>query len=208
MPLALNDVVAVALRGTLFGQRILTLLHYQLVSTSSAVSAEGDLQNIANKIQADFSVPGTMFQTLLDCQTSDYLLESVRAQRISPTRTVYMETLAVLAGTNAGACNTPNLAACVSKRTAVLGRHGSGKVMVAGIPDNGITAGEFTPAYIATLQAFANQMPANLTVTAGTLTLRHGLFNPGPVPGFSGILEGIVRNRVSTMHRRTKGVGE
>lgn len=208
MALVLNDVIQVSIFGSLFSQRIITNLHY-IVNVAAGGSTEDQLKQIATDWTGGTgSVPGILTH-MLDCQGVEYNCDFVRAQRIFPTRTIYMQSNANDPGTHADPCTAPNIAASLLKRTATAGRKGVGRVQLAGIPQTAYVDGMITPVFSAAkLNVWCNDLLASYTTSVIIMTLVPGLYNPtGTGTHFSPLLQVIPEDTVRTMHRRTVRVG-
>lgn len=208
MALALDDVVSLSIWGTLFGQRIITVLHYA-VSVVSAGSTEDQLKQFANDwVSGTGSVPGSL-DHMLEAQGIEYTCDYVRAQRVSPTRTIFMQWNSNDVGTHADPCTTANIAISLQKRTATPGRKGVGRVQLAGIPQTGYADGSVNPVYeVAKLLPWCTDLMSSFTTSAGPVTFVPVLYNPtNPTPHYSPLIQVLPESTVRTMHRRTLRVG-
>lgn len=211
MALALNDIIEVSFRGTLFGQRILNTLHYVVSVAVGSGTTEDQLLHLASDIQGGLgSVPG-LKSHFLDCIAIQYTLDTIRAQRVYPARTVFQEVTSGDVGQYVVAdCKTPNIAASIFKRTATPGRMGVGRMQMAGVPDDGFSSGLINPGTIGVpLAIWAADMKLNFTTSAPVQTYGPCLYNPtGAGLRFSLITSTGVEDTLRTMHRRTLRVGE
>lgn len=209
MALAVNDIIQLSIRGTLFDQRIITVLHYAV-----NVSALGSDTDQLKQLTADWaagtgSLPGILSH-MLDCQGIQYTCNAIRAQRVYPTRTIYMETNSGDTGAHADDCTTANIAASLLKRTFTPGRMGIGRVQLAGIPQTAYAAGNVDNVFLATkLIPWSTDLKSTYTTSVSPVTYVPCLYNPtGPGTKISPIVNVIPEQTVRTMHRRTLRVGE
>lgn len=208
MALAVDDVVQVSIRGLLFNQRILTVLHY-VVSVAGSGSTETNLENIA----ADFAGAATaqdVINKYVAATSLDLGLSEIRAQRVFPTRTVYKAFAIARSGGDADNAATANMAASILKQTNTPGRRGIGRMQLAGLPNNAIAAGLLQDAYrLGALTDLANELKKGWSTVTGTaITLQPCLYNPGATPAYSIIVGTVPEITVRTMHRRTVLLGE
>jgi len=209
MALALSDVISVTIRGDLFGQTILTILHYAVSVPVAGGTVFGDLTDIAHTIGAGLG--GVVIKdTYLAAAGPQYTLQRVRAQRVAPTRSVYADDIVGESGTHADATKTVNVAASILKRSETPGRMGLGRVQYGPIPGTKLTAGDLDAGYVAgELTDLANALAANLTTAARVITLVPVVYNPAAAsPFFSVITSWVVQSAARTMHRRTLRLGE
>lgn len=208
MALAVDDVIQVSLRGTLFGQRILNILHYA-VNIASGGGTQLQLDDIAVSIGADTgSVPiaGDMLATL----SNAYKLDEVRAQRIHPIRTPYSQSLPGVAGGLAGQPNTANIALSITKRGLNAGRTGIGRVQIAGLPAAAWIGGSLDVAtFGAAITTMKNTFASSYNPAVFAITLVPVIFNPGgAAPHYQVVNSWVTQETARTMHRRTLFLGE
>jgi len=208
MALATGDVIQVSLRGTLYGQRILNILHY-VITVPHTGSDIDQLKDIATSIAADTGSQ-QIAATLLALVTADYKLDDVRAQRVYPTRSVYQQTANGNVGTDVGNARSVNSALSITKQGDRAGRKGIGRIQIAGISSNDMVSGLWDVTGLAgQLGDFINCVKASYTTAATPITMAPVIFNPtGPVDFYSPILAWTVQEEIRTMHRRTVRLGE
>lgn len=209
MALLTNDVISVTLRGDLFGQTILTVLHYVVAVPVSGGTVFGDLADLAHTIGAALDA-GTLKTFYLAAAGPQYTLQRVRAQRVAPTRSVYVDDVVGEVGTHADACKTVNIAASLLKRTGTPGRMGIGRVQFAPVPATKLVAGDIDSGYVGgELDDLAGALALNITTSARQFTVSPCIYNPtAATPFFSIITSWVVQSAARTMHRRTLRLGE
>lgn len=204
MGLVVNDIIAVTFKGEYDGQQIRNTFHYRCLTPGSSATAESDLLAVANDFAS--SVVNPLTSKMLDCQVSTMNWNGVTAQRVYPTRSIGMTHAAVFHGPVGGDGMPANSAIVLTKRTTTAGRMGTGSLHMTAIPSMWIVKSENSN--MAPYQALADQMLPQYTVTAVTLTLDPGLFNPSRPPTFFSKLFDVFPNKeVRTMRRRTVGRG-
>lgn len=208
MALAVGDVIQVSLRGTLYGQRILNVLHY-----SVAVAGSGTDFDQLNILTSNLVTGGGSVDPLVDFLAAiapQYQLEQVRAQRVYPARTVYAYTIDGRFGTFATGTELTNIAASLEKRTLTAGRMGIGRLQLAGIPTAAMDNGELTAAYKnAELSNLAQVLLLSITTSGPVVTYTPCLFNPTAAGAkFSPLFSIVINDSLRTMRRRTLRVGE
>jgi len=208
MALAIDDILEISFRGTLFGQRILNILHY-VVNVTGAGNTIDQLDEIAT----DFGTNGISTPIIgawSAAVTAAYNLDEIRVQRIYPTRTIYMRNLPDQGGTYAGTCPSANIAVSIQKRGTVVGRTSNGRVQIAGIPREGMQNGEIdVGGYGPLIGTLRDKLAANQTTSVTPLTIIPCIFNPNAAnPKYQIIQSWLVQLTLRTMHRRTLLVGE
>jgi hypothetical protein len=208
MALALGDVIQVSLRGTLYGQRILNVLHYSVAVAGSGTDFDQIDILTSNLVTGGGSVDPLV--PFLNAIAPQYQLEEVRAQRVYPTRTIYAYTIDGRFGTYATGTETTNIAASLEKRTLTPGRMGIGRIQIAGVPTAAMDNGECSAAYKATeLTDLAQALLLSITTSGPVVTYTPCLFNPtSPGAKFSPLFSIVVKDTLRTMRRRTVRLGE
>lgn len=208
MALAVGDILSVQLRGFLFAQRILNVLHYR-VAAAVAGGTDAQVLHLANVIGAGLG--GNLFKTRLLAATAvDYSLASVRAQRVWPTRTAYQDYVVGENGTIDVKCSSANIAASLQKRTGTPGRKGVGKFQLAGIVDNVMDNGELNVDYRTDqLGDLSTEINGEVVGTTYLISWLPVLFHPSEGADPYSLLTNVIpQSSVRTMHRRTLRVGE
>jgi len=205
MGLATNDVVQVTFFGTLFSQRIMTVLNYVVTQPAVGTSIAQDLDDIVTT----FGNPATAtlpLNKLLACQGPEVVQDYVRAQQIYTARSVYDQLAIASPGTHADSTKTANVAASVTKKSLLAGRHGIGRVQVAGVPDSQLVAGKLNGAYLTLLQTFGDTLIGEKTMAGGALKLKCVITRASGAVA-SAVSQTVPQDTVRTMHRRTVGLG-
>jgi len=208
MSLAVGDVIQVSLRGSLYNQRILTILHY-----SVAVAAGGTEYDQLSILTSNLVTRGGSadpIPQILAAQAPEYTLEEIRAQRVYPTRTVYAFTGDGRSGTYATGTEVTNIAASFEKRTLTPGRMGIGRLQLAGIPTAAMNNGELTAGYLAAeCSNLAQALLLGISTSGPIVTYTPCLYNPtAPVFKFSPLFSIVPMSTLRVMRRRTLRVGE
>lgn len=206
--MAVGDIVQVSFRSTLFNQRVLNIFHYVVNVAGTGTTIE-QLQAMANGFVADAMGVNFMTDFLLALGPA-FNLDSIRTQRVYPTRSIYTESTADMNGTFATDTELSNVAASILKRTETPGRMGIGRVQLAGIPTAAYANGELTAAYLATeMSNFAQDMLQPLNEPARGVTYIPCIYNPTAGGAkYSVLVAATPQSSIRTMHRRTVRVGE
>lgn len=207
MPIPVGNTVRIAYFATLFGQRIMSVFHYEVTANLSSNSLLADLQIIAGTF-SNSVVAGTPIKALLPLTTAQMQWDYVRAQVVSPAMTVYRQALIGQPGTHAGQTLMPNDAMSITKKSELFGRRGIGHIQLAGVPSEQIVAGKFTANYQAEAALNVIDLVLPVNTQAPQITLKHVLFHgiESGVPN-STVQQLIPQDTVRTMHRRTVGLG-
>lgn len=206
MSLSVDDVLILTFSGTLFEQRIMTVLRMVVVAGDPGPTNQDQLEAILTFFN-DPVGGGKPFNELLDCQTNQVMYSEARIQRIYPFRTVYYPQPCTGVGTGAGNAASANIAAVVRKRSNKIGRTGIGSVHVAGIAEVSMTSGLIEPGLVTELSEFGATLKDQYTMPASTLAVRFCTAN-GLNADETIVTATSVDDRVKTMRRRTLRVGE
>jgi len=208
MALAVGDVIQVSLRGSLFAQRILTILHYS-VAVSSGGSDYDQLSILTSNLVTGGGSTDPIPQ-ILAAQAPEYTLDEIRAQKVYPTRTIYALTGDGRSGTYATGTEVTNIAASFEKRTLTPGRMGIGRTQLAGIPTAAMNNGELTAGYLAAEASnVAQALLMGITTSGPIVTFAPCLYNPtGPTNKFSPLFSVVPMSSLRVMRRRTLRLGE
>lgn len=207
MALTAGDILQVSLRGTLFEQRMLTVLHYRVITGSASGTVYGDVLSWAQYFGGLTGV-GELLTVYLATCCPEYLLEDVRVQRVAPDRSAYAVEAVNLFGSNANACRTANISASITKRGNGGGRWATGRVQMPGLPSDNVLDGNITVGALIDYSTLANSFSGNHTNAGITQSVQPVIFNPGRTPNYVEILNWLPQNTARTMHRRTLRLGE
>lgn len=202
-PINPHDIIEVSYRGTIAGQIVMNVFHFQYTGAVPLVPGDAALQTLLTNLAAPLG-----FQAkLLGCSCPEYTMTEQRAQVIYPTRQIYLSNTISLPGIFAGSSLTPNTSAVVLKVPSLAGRGRVGNVHVIATPSADPTGGVWSLVYIAKLGLFAAALPTLQTLSAPNDAMpviwsRRLPTNP------SQILAGRVNPFVRVERRRTVGVGQ
>jgi len=208
MAVAVNDIFQVTLRGDLLSQEILSVLHYRVNILGTASTEATFLADLADTLNAS-GAGCPLVDKYIAAAGNNYTLQAVRAQRVYPARTVYVEAVSGTPGGQAGACLTANNAASIFKRTNTPGRMGVGRLQYGLVPGLKYTGGTIENVYkTGPLLDVASAVIFTFVTTLFTTEMRPCLYNPNAVgPKFSDLFVTGVEDTARTMHRRTLRVG-
>jgi len=205
MPLAVSDVVQVTIGGLQDQQTILNILHFQVTTAPSTGTPAENMNALLTHLWDDPA--GIYFAPWLAIMPDSYTLQTVRAQRVAPTRSAYVEQLVVTAGTAANiAAETPNLTWGLVKQSELAGRRGKGTMHILMASHEHYTNGFLNNNGAAERSAWANLIDDQVTVAAGGVYIPV-IYHPGFSPNFSRITHATIKQEVRTMRRRTVGRG-
>lgn len=205
MALQVGALVLVTYRGEYAGQRILFNTIWRVTGTASVADDFQDLGDIATY----FAGPGagSPCSAYLACLPSNYGLSEVRAQKISPQRSVYVTANTSLAGTFDDIATTGNLQHPLTFHTELAGRDEISVKKIGPAPASSHENGAPTNAYRNLLDVLGNEFLATQTAGFNNIALRMAL--PRANLTQSEFLIGHrVPTRTGTMRRRTLRVGE
>ena len=153
-----GNVVKLAMQGTLYGQEVITVLHFVPVSDS-------DTDSLDAAIQAGWIATSKLDQTA----NFTYLQnEYTIVQPAGPASIIYTMP-GGLVGTQSTNLNMdPAAAIVVTKRTALAGRRFRGRIYLASIPTAFYQNGSLVPANQTTMQTHYNSITTYFTSGAGS----------------------------------------
>jgi len=207
MGLVSGDVVQLSWRGLAMNQQILTVRNFILRGgdANPANTVYEDLGNVLLTIEPGGA--GDMTTAYLDVMPSNYQLYEIRAQRIYPTRSAYLDNPLVAAtGTEGTAAIVPNDASVITFRTADSGRNQVSNVHMGPLPSDAAAAGVLTGPYIAKLTTLAGKWDTPLAIVGWTGTLKPTIFHKATATD-NEIIDFTVWPQSRVMVRRTLNRG-
>jgi len=207
MALTTGDILQVSLRGTLFEQRMLTVLHYRVIVGSASGTVYGDVLSWSI-LFSSLTNPGELLTLYLATCCPEYLLEDVRVQRVAPVRSAYATQNVNAFGTNVNSCRTANISASITKRGNGGGRWATGRVQMPAVPSDNVVDGSIAVGAQVDYAALGNQLSINQNNPGITQTVQPVIYNPGRTPDWTEILNWLPQSTARTMHRRTLRLGE
>lgn len=204
--IANNALVQVSLRGRCFNQRIILTHFYRTNGAGPGASFTADLNLILDRL-----VPAgvdTFIPEYLALMPQSYTLETIRAQAITPVRSVIVERAIVGgAGTHPDPATTANDAATITFRTDLGGRRQTSTKHIGPTPDSAAAAGLVTGPYGVLLTNLAHVLDDTFVPVGwvGGLVpcvphVDTGLYND--------ITSWVIGDTSRVMRRRTVRVGE
>lgn len=207
VPMSVDDLIQVSIFGTLFGQRILSVLHYRVSVAPAGPSAELELQDLVNTIAS--RPAGEVVDEYIQAAAPEYSMDYIRCQKVKPVRTIWQSSIVGLAGEQTGAAKTANSAASLEKQSTHIGHKGIGRLQFAPVPSAQMNNGFLDPAYVSgEMTALGDSMINTISGTAYAA----GRFKPclpaGGADHSYDLFDVFPMNTVRTMHRRTLYLGE
>lgn len=204
--LAVDDVIQVTLSYTQDAQQLLMVLHYRVSVAGTGADAESQLDTIANWFSVS-TTAGRLAKVVKDALSEDVFLQSVRAQKVKPFRTIYSQVAIADTGAIAEPAAPVNSAFSIEKQSLKVGRKGVGRVQLAGLPKTAVDS-QIDGAYITGAAAdFIDFLTtAQVVTTLGTLALKPCLPAGGTDHDYD-LWDAIPQTTTRTMHRRTLGLG-
>lgn len=199
-----NDILAVTLKGTLFGQTVLSTFHYRVLVGSVETTYIPAAQAFADAFSAGVDNPTL---AMLAAQSPQYTLDSIRVQRLFPARETYVDSPVGLPGTNANACTASNVAATISKRGPLANPHNKGGVHIPGVSALNATAGVWDAPFLTLLNEVALRMRAIYNVPLSLSQSEMVIFNKGNPNISTTMVATTPQTTVRVSRRRTVGVG-
>jgi len=190
------DVVAITLKGRLFGQRTNNTFHYQLLAGTPATSAA-----------TIFSAFNVAFEDLWCALVSqDWTADLITLRRLAPNPTRTMEFNIAWTGAVAQDSLPPSTAAVISRYNYSPGPSGRGRLFIPGIPATFHAEGQLTAPALAIAVLLAAQVDDFLE-DGGTAFMEPGLWARA-TSLFRVTEEAVARSILRQQRRREIGVGE
>jgi len=207
MPLAELDRIQITWSGIACGQTIQMVRMYQLIGGGGVAgnSVVEDLNDITDAIKPGGILP--LSDVFLACLPNNYQLLTIRAQRITPVRSVFWEeAITGASGTVVSPCTVANTAGVIVMRTDLAGRDQVSLAHVGPLPTNATDQGLLTNDYRPILQVLADALVTPLGVTDFIGLLYPIIYHRSS--GTSDILrDSVNRQNSRVMRRRTVGYG-
>lgn len=210
--LAVNDIIEVKARGTLFAQQMLNVFHFRL----SVIPTSPDYQT--GMVDLLSAIDGSMFQTkFLACCPNEYTLQDWTVQRVSPAREIYYRKFEGVIGTGGAGNPAQDVNAVLTFRSEHVNNHtpgvftnegGTGGCHFPGIPSSSAVGGLITAGYATTVGAFGDQLLIGFAPTLGGVYLPC-IWNRKATgqPKSKDVIQTVVQPEVRVMRRRTVGRG-
>lgn len=155
--IAVGDIIQTQILGEVNDTSMMTVLTWKVDAYTGALPC--NLALAALGLNLSTSALMTDYQALLP---TAYTINSIRTQRVSPTRSAAAFTTLSLAGTwSGGVNNQPGTASTFWRYTDTSGRSQRSVTHVPALPQNAVLANALTSGYIAALNVFAIDCLAN-----------------------------------------------
>lgn len=216
MAIGVNDVVAVTFRGTCFAQRIMFTRTYRCTEIGAPIrTTVEELNAIINSQSALVAAGGNdIIDAYLACMSTNYTLNVIRAQVISPVRSAYFDQATAQVGNGAGPSTTANIAGVITARGALAGRQFVSNSHIGPIPTEASAAGLLTNPFKLQMEslAFCMQLAFRTGIAPAGNEYEPVIFHyrkpPRPPLAPDRIEDTTVQTTTRVMRRRTVGVGE
>lgn len=205
MPLAVNDILQITYKSVYASQRVLLNLTYRVKSTQSPESVPVDLQTTANWFAA--AGPASILQLYANCIGQNCVIQTVRAQRIFPVRTLFIEATAAIYGLSGSDANTGNIQNPVTLVTQLAGRKQVATKKIGPTRVDSFGSGAPTPLQMTRLGLLGAAMAAETTVPGLVIVLTPVIFHKQSNT-WDDMYTYKVSDRVGTLRRRTLRIGE
>lgn len=201
----LNDVVETTIQGTLFGQTIMSVLHFQVTQASTIVNPIEEMETLAG-LFADIGVNG-FGAAYLACVPSQYTMKRVSCQVVHPVRE-RRGTITVDEQGSGGTGFTPNVSQAITTFTGFAGRAHIGGLRLPLAGDR-VIQGYLTAGATAALGLLSDLLDQVLVEPVGAGQYTPVIYHRKPMPGgqVTKILGAFPQPEARVMRRRTVGLG-
>lgn len=205
MPLFLNDIVLLTIKGRCFSQRILFTQTYR-VAVTGGPGESANLQLGYLSAAWDHALVGGIFGKYALCLSTDYQSLETRTQVIAPVRLAYRSDVNVGLGMF-GAGTVANDSAALTMRTEAAGRKEVATKHIGPIPDGASGNGVLELDYRANLVAFGSALRSDITDAGTGVSFKPVIYHPG-AGDWSDITSFVIGEQSRVQRRRTVGLGE
>lgn len=202
--LNVGDVVALSYQGLILGQRTINTLHYVVQISSTNTSVLPALTSLASAFSTG-AVSPTL--PLLAAMPQNWTLTHIRAQRVSPTRSAFVDYADGRPGQLVTDAESTNVNATITKRTISGTRPGIGSFHAPAIPVDGFAFGLLTAAYKILTETYAIRFINVFIDPVDNTQLQPIVFHKAVPSASFPIVSITVQNTLRVMRRRTVGVG-
>lgn len=206
MGLAAGDIISITYESSYDAQQIRYVLHYKTTTSGTSANPESDLLAIATNFVDP--VNNSLIAAIQAAAVDQFFFEACTAQRVYPARTIGMRVTTSFPGAVVGTGLPANSAVVITKRTLTPGRAGIGSLHLSGVSTSWVQASEVAVANLPSFDTIGNEMLSSRTVTAVSVSMEPGLFNPTFPPNFfSRLFDCPAKTSIRVMRRRTVRVG-
>jgi hypothetical protein len=202
-PVPAGAIMELIMEGRLFGQQIMTVLHYKL----SDGPALPDQVAATNDFIVAAAAGGLVISKWVDCLSEQVVDITPRAQIIHPVRYAYQTNALFIAEGGVAQPSLPsNSAVAISRRTFDTGPHEHGTIHMPGVPSTFVVDGSVNLVGQPVYGSFADEM--KLAITVGfDRDWDPVIFNRSAPETSKTIQDTSLKFPIRTMHRRTVGLG-
>jgi len=206
-PIAANDIVQVVIESQVQNQTILNVLHYKAETNFSPKTYFEALDELCQKL-SDNVVP-SLVKAMLNAMAGNCEVRNIRAQRVAPVRSVYVNTSIGQPGVLTPTNTLSNVGGTITKQTDLAGRGRTGSFHMAGLPAADFAAGSLTVAAVGRLIDIGEFIQSNILNVGGAIIWRPGTYSPNAAAGsqFHELVNVFPQTTARVMRRRTLGVG-
>jgi len=197
-----QSIVEVAIRGTLFGQRTLSLFHYRYNTNVNAANGFPIIDLLATILND----AGGLVENYAACCSQNLTIDFLSIQKVHPAPRIrrYNFDPSAPTGTNIAACLSPNHACAITRQADEATRHGTGTLHMPAVPvtfmEDGLITGAADAAYTTLAEEMLVHQDGGLWVPV--------LYNRVAPADSLNITRTTVQNTLRVQRRRTVGLGE
>jgi len=207
----LGDILQLRLKGTVNGQKTVTVQNFQVAFQSTINDRGAEL--------ADFLVaisPGGTLDIVtpyLATMPTNYTLDTIEGQWVWPQRLVVQTIFSGAPGVFAAASTAQNLHGTILLRTVKAGRSQVQSIKPPAAPSTAYTGGLITAGYRAVLATLGAALRSAAVGPIGAGVYDSGIWHKAIFPqtrfqNFDSVFTGVIQGEIRTQHRRTVGVGK
>ncbi|PSM54836.1 hypothetical protein C4L39_26140 [Clostridium diolis] len=203
-PLNLNDIVSVTLEARLYGQQVMSVLHYEVIGPLTTEDGAAALDAFAVAINA---VDGLQ-RLWAQCQTLNSEVMLLHLQKVASNRFARRTYAGGLAqGSVAGQSMPANVAAAITKRGETANRHNVGTIHMPGVPASWVTNGLLNEDAVEAYGLFALEMKSEQAPAGTDVIFSPVMFNRAAPLTSQTVVDTALKIPTRVMRRRTVGLG-
>lgn len=204
VPVNTGMILLTTAQGRLSGQTILNTFTHAVQVVTGAPTIDQLYQGMYDDW---WDAGASVRTTYLNCLPSDYTLDFLNVQVISPIRYKKRQIASAGVGALIAAADQPVTSQVIYRSGDLGSRKDQSSLHLPGTSVAEVTNGVYDLGQTALLNALAVKCKTPYTIATGTLTVTPVIFHRGPTPSYSIITDAIAKTEVRTMRRRVVGRG-
>lgn len=202
-----GSILEVRIKGEIFSQVCMTVLHYRVIDPSTLEPGGPEEKDFLDSIS--IGAPFDIMSAYTSCQGATYLNNLMEAQFVAATRFVNVTKVIAEPGLRVGAVTAQNVSAVITKRTDLAGRSQVGSIHMPGIRATDYASGKIAAGLLADLQTLTTPLSEIVISTVGGGSYQPVIYHRDKLPpvNMDPIRSWVVQDTLRVMRRRTIRIG-